>query len=74
MEDQLVTILRITTPQLGSLVKDKLESKGIECFFTNEELTLGSKYNPDEVLLEVKVHQSKKAVKILMQIHKGVLC
>ena len=70
MESQLVTILKITTPQLGSFVKYKLESEGIECFFTNEELTLGSKYNPDEVFLNVKVLQSKKAVKILMQVHK----
>ncbi len=70
MENQLVTILRITTPQLGSFVKDKLESEGIECFFTNEELTIGSKYNPDEVLLNVMTWQSEKAVKLLMQIYK----
>ena len=70
MENELVTILRITTPHLGSFVKDKFESNGIECFFTNEGLTLGSEYNPDEVLLKVKVNQSEKAVKILLQIHK----
>ncbi len=70
MENQLVTILRITTPHLGSFVKDKFESHGIECFFTNEGLTLGSKYNPDEVLLKVPVDQSEKAIKTLLQIHK----
>lgn len=70
MENQLVTILRITTPSLGNFVKNKLESEGIECFFTNEGLSLGSKYNPDEVLLEIKAKQSEKAVKTLLQIHK----
>ena len=70
MEHQLVTILRVTTPQLGSFVKEKFESNGIEVFFTNEGLTLGSRYNPNEVLLKVKARQSEKAVKTLLQIHK----
>ncbi|NQU51768.1 MAG: universal stress protein [Bacteroidetes bacterium] len=70
MENQLVTLLRITTPQLGSFVKDKLESNGIEVFFTNEGLTLGSNYDPSEVLLKVKARQSEKAVQTLLQIHK----
>lgn len=70
MENQLVTILRIKTPKLGSFVKDKFESEGIECFFTNEDLSLGSVYNPDEVLLNVKANQSEKAVELLLQIHK----
>lgn len=70
MKNQLVTLLRITTPHLGRFVKDRFESEGIECFFTNEGLTMDSKYNPDEVLLNVKGCQSEKAVKILLQIHK----
>lgn len=70
MENELVTILRITRPQLGSFVKNKFEAEGIECFFTNEGLTLGSEYNPDEVLLKVKVNKSEKAIKSLLQIHK----
>lgn len=70
MENQLVTILRIKTPQLGSFVKDKFASEGIECFFTNEDLSLGSVYNPDEVLINVKASQSEKAIKLLLQIHK----
>lgn len=70
MENHLVTILRITSPRLGSFVKDKFEAKGIECFFTNEGMTIGSQYNPDEVLLKVKVADSEKAIKILLQIHK----
>ena len=70
MENQLVTILRIKNPQLGNFVKNKLESDGIECFFTNEGLTLGSQYDPNEVLLKVKANQSEKAVKTLLQIHK----
>jgi nucleotide-binding universal stress UspA family protein len=70
MENQLVTILRITSPQLGSFVKDKFEAEGIECFFTNEELVLGSEYNPDEVILKVKANQSEEAVKTWLQIHK----
>lgn len=70
MENQLVTLLRITSPQLGSFVKDKLESNGIEVFFTNEGLSIGSEYDPNEVLLKVKAKQSEKAVKTLLQIHK----
>lgn len=70
MENQLVTILRITTPQLGSFVKDKLEAENIECFFTNEGKTMGSKYNPDEVLLKVAEKYSEKAIRILLEIHK----
>ncbi|NOR75673.1 MAG: hypothetical protein GQ525_10985 [Draconibacterium sp.] len=70
MENQLVTILRIARPQLGSFVKNRFEAEGIECFFTNEGITLGSEYNPDEVLLKVKLNQSEEAVKILLQIHK----
>ena len=70
MENQLVTVLRITKPQLGSFVKDKFEAEKIECFFTNEGMTLGSTYNPYEVLLKVRVGQSEKAVKILLQIQK----
>ena len=70
MENQLVTLLRITTPQLGNFVKNKLESNEIEVFFTNEGLTLGSKYDPNEVLLKVKAGQSEKAVKTLLQLHK----
>lgn len=70
MENQLVTILRITSPQLGSFVKDKLESDGIEIFFTNEGLSIGSEYDPNEVLLKVKAIQSEKAIKTLLQIHK----
>lgn len=70
MENQLVTLLKITTPQLGSFVKDKLESEGVDCFFTNEGLTMGSDYNPDEVFLNVYARQCEKAVKILLQIHK----
>ncbi len=70
MKNQLVTILRITRPQLGSFVKNKLEAEGIECFFTDEGLTLGSKYNPDEVILKVRTNQSEEAVKTLLQIHQ----
>lgn len=69
MEDQLVTILRIKKPSLGSYVKNMFESEGIECFFTNEGLILGSQYDPNEVLLKVKAFDSEKAVKILLQIH-----
>jgi nucleotide-binding universal stress UspA family protein len=70
MENQLVTLLQITTPQLGSFVKDKLESEEIEVFFTNEGLTVGSEYDPNEILLKVKAGQSLKAVKILLDLHK----
>lgn len=70
MENQLVTLLRITTPQLGSFVKDQLESNGIEVFFTNESLTVDNTYNPNEVLLKVKASQSEDAIKALLQIHK----
>ncbi|WP_297101026.1 universal stress protein [uncultured Draconibacterium sp.] len=70
MENQLVTILRISTPQLGSFVKDKLEEKGIEVFFTNEGMVPGERYNPDEVLLKVKARQSEKAIARLLQLHK----
>ena len=70
MENQLVTILRITKPQIGSFVKNKFESEGIEVFFTNEGKTIGSKYNPDEVLLKVKATKSEKAIKLLLQMHK----
>ena len=70
MENQLVTLLQITTPQLGSFVKDKLESEEIEVFFTNEGLTAGSEYEPNEILLKVKAGQSLKAVKILLDLHK----
>ena len=70
MENELVTILRITRPQLGSFVKNKFEAEDIECFFTNEGLTLGREYNPDEVLLKEKVNQSEQEIKTLLQIHK----
>ncbi len=70
MDNQLITLLRITTPQLGSFVKDKLEEHGIEVFFTNEGMTLGDTYNPDEVLLKVKAYQSEKAVARLIQLQK----
>lgn len=70
MENQLITLLRITTHQLGSFVKDKLEEHGIEVFFTNESQSLGDKYNPSEVLLKVKAGQSEKAIARLLQIHK----
>lgn len=70
MENNLVTLLKITTPQLGSFVKDKLEFEDIECFFTNEGLDLGSEYKPDDVFLNVKLSQSEKAIKTLLQIHK----
>ncbi len=70
MENQLITILRISTPQLGSFVKDKLEEHGIEVFFTNEGMTIGEKYDPDEVLLKVKAGQSEKAIARLLQLHK----
>ena len=63
MENQLVTLLRITTPQLGNFVKNKLESNEIEVFFTNEGLTLGNMYDPNEVLLKVKAGQSEKSSK-----------
>lgn len=69
MENHLVTILRIKNPPLGNYVKNKFENEGIECFFTNEGLKLGSHYDPNEVLLKVKSYQSEKAVKILLQIH-----
>ncbi|WP_297091212.1 universal stress protein [uncultured Draconibacterium sp.] len=69
MENQLVTILRVKTPRLGSFVKDKLEEHGIEVFFTNEGLTQGEQYSPDEVLLKVKARQSEKAVARLLQLH-----
>lgn len=70
MENQLITLLRIKTAYLGSFVKDKLEENGFEVFFTNEGLTLGEKYNPDEVLLKVKAGQSEKAIATLLQLHK----
>lgn len=70
MENQLVTILRISTPHLGSFVKDKLEEHGIEVFFTNEGMTPGERYNPDEVLLKIKARQSEKAIARLLQLHK----
>ena len=70
MENQLVTILRITKPQVGSFVKRRLESEGIECFFTNEGLKMGGTYNPDEVLLKVKAGSSERAIKLLMDMHK----
>lgn len=70
MENQLVTILRITTPQLGSYVKDKFETHGIEVFFTDEGRVLGGKYNPDEVVLKVKSNDTEEAIKLLLQVHK----
>lgn len=70
MENQLVTILRIKKPQVGSIVKRRLESEGIDCFFTNEGLKMGGDYNPDEVLLKVKAGKSEKAIKLLMELHK----
>ncbi|WP_340113935.1 universal stress protein [Maribellus mangrovi] len=70
MENQLVTILRVSTPQLGSFVKDRLEEHGIEVFFTNEDMTPGDRYNPNEVLLNVKARQSEKAIARLLQLHK----
>jgi nucleotide-binding universal stress UspA family protein len=70
MENQLITLLRITTPQLGSFVKNKLEQEGIEVFFTNEEFSVSDKYNPNEVLLKVKAGHSEKAIETLLQIHK----
>lgn len=70
MENHLVTIFRITKPAVGSFIKNKFESEGIECFFTNEGLTVGSTYNPDEVILKVKETQSENAIKLLLQIHK----
>ena len=70
MENQLVTILRITNPRVGSFVKNKFETEGIECFFTNEGMTMGSKYNPEEVFLKVKTEQSEIAIKQLLQLHK----
>ncbi len=70
MENQLVTILRITNPRVGNFVKNKFEAEEIECFFTNEGLAMGSNYNPDEVLLKVKAYYSEKAIRLLMQLHK----
>ncbi len=70
MENHLVTMLRIKNPPLGNYVKNRFENEGIECFFTNEGLMLGSQYNPNEVLLKVKACNSEKAIKILLQIHK----
>lgn len=70
MENQLVTLLRIATLNLGSFVKDKLESHGVEVFFTNEELSKSDKYNTNEVLLKVKAKHTEKAIEILLQIHK----
>ncbi|WP_346864237.1 universal stress protein [uncultured Draconibacterium sp.] len=70
MENQLITLLRIKTHNLGSFVKDKLESNGIEVFFTNENLSKSDKYNPNEVLLKVKAKETEKAIQILLRIHK----
>ncbi|MEN8117539.1 MAG: universal stress protein [Bacteroidota bacterium] len=70
MENQLITLLRITTHQLGSFVKDNLESNGIEVFFTNEAYSESDKYNPDEVVLKIKAGKSEQAIKVLLQIHK----
>jgi nucleotide-binding universal stress UspA family protein len=70
MENQLVTILRVAKPQVGSFVRKRFESEGIECFFTNEGMTIENKYNPDEVLLKVKAGKSEKAIKLLLQMHK----
>lgn len=70
MENQLITLLRITSPQLASFVKDKLEEHNIEVFFTNEGLSLGDKYDPSEVLLKVKAKHSEKAIARLLQLHK----
>ena len=70
MENQLVTLLRITTPLIGNFVKDKLEAENIEVFFTNEGLKIGSEYDPNEVLLKVKGKDSEKAVKTLLRLHK----
>lgn len=72
MENQLVTILRISKPQIGSFVKNKFKAEGIECFFTNEGMTVGSNYNPDEVLLKVYANQSEKAIQLLLQLHKDI--
>lgn len=70
MENQLITLLRIKTPYLGSFVKDKLEEKGLDVFFVNEGLKLGEKYDPEEVLLKVKAGQSEKAIETLLKLHK----
>ncbi len=70
MENQLITLLRIKTPQVGRFVKDKLEEMGIEVFFTNEGLSLDEKYNPDEVLLKVKAGKSEKAIDTILKLHK----
>ena len=70
MEDKLVTLLKVTSPHLGGFLKDKLEFDGIDCFFTNEGLDLGSEYQSDDVFLNVKSNQSEKAVKTLLQIQK----
>jgi len=70
MENQLITLLRIKNPHVGSFVKNKLEQQGFEVFFTNEDLQLGEVYNPSEVLLKVKAGQSEKAIETLLELHK----
>lgn len=70
MENQLITLLRITSSQLGHFVKSKLEEQNIEVFFTNEGLLPGDRYDPDEVLLKVKAKHSEKAVAHLIQLQK----
>ena len=72
MENQLITILRITSPRQGRFVKDKLEEHNIEVFFTNEELSEDEKYDPNNVLLKVKAKHSEKAIAMLLQLHKEV--
>lgn len=66
----MITLMRITSPQLGRFVKDQLESHGIEVFFTNEEFSAGDKYDPGELLLKVKAGESEKAIATLLEIHK----
>lgn len=70
MENQLITLLRVKNPHLGSFVKNKLEQNGFEVFFTSEDTSLGEVYNPNEVLLKVKANQSEKAIATLLKLHK----
>lgn len=70
MDDQFVTIMKLTEFLAVRFVKEKLEFEGIECFLTDE----GFDHTSDEPAagwnLKVKASEVEKTVQLLLKINK----
>jgi nucleotide-binding universal stress UspA family protein len=70
MKNLLATIASFRKLHVAGFVKERLLLEGIECYLTDEGIETTNESVPKGFKLKVGLHDTEKAVKVLLKIHK----